>query len=122
MSETDRLERLIADEQGTCCEGDIEERLNELEGTKEDAVGDIGEHTAAFAALANDTRYTLCSVLVAAGERCVCELSPLVEVSDAAVSHALSRLYEAGLVTRRKEGKWHYYAPTGLAERLLGAL
>ncbi len=122
MSDTERLERLIADRQGSCCAGDIEGRLGELERTKEDATGDVEGNTAAFAALANDTRYILCSVLVAAGELCVCELSPLVDVSDAAVSHALSRLREAGLVTRRKEGKWHYYAPTDLAKRLVGAL
>jgi len=45
-----------------------------------------------------------------------------VDVSDSAVSHALSELTDAGLVARRKEGKWRYYRTTDKAERLLGAL
>ncbi|PSP52205.1 hypothetical protein BRC60_00725 [Halobacteriales archaeon QH_1_68_42] len=53
---------------------------------------------------------------------CVCELSPLVAVSDSAVSHALSDLTEAGLVTRRKEGQWRHYDTTERADTLLGAL
>jgi DNA-binding transcriptional ArsR family regulator len=123
MAETERLERLIADERGTCCAGDIEQRLDELTALKSDATGDVAAATAAFGALANDTRYTLLSVLVAAeDELCVCELSPLVDVSEAAVSHGLSRLRGAGLVTRHKQGKWHYYAATDRGERLLGAL
>ena len=43
-------------------------------------------------------------------------------VSDSAVSHALSDLTEAGLVTRRKEGQWRYYDTTDRADGLLAAL
>jgi len=43
-------------------------------------------------------------------------------VSQGAVSQALSRLFSAGLVERRKEGRWRYYGATARAERLLGVL
>jgi DNA-binding transcriptional ArsR family regulator len=43
-------------------------------------------------------------------------------VSASAVSHALSDLHDAGLVTRRQAGTWRYYAPTDRAVALLDAL
>lgn len=76
-----------------------------------------------LSALGNDTRYEALRLIAAAdGERCVCELEPSLGVSQSAVSQALSRLYAAGLVTRRKEGRWRYYAAAPRAERLLDAL
>jgi DNA-binding transcriptional ArsR family regulator len=76
-----------------------------------------------LSALANETRYRLVSALHAAsGELCVCELIPLVDVSDSAVSHALSTLTEAGIVTKRKDGKWRKYRITPRGTALLVAL
>jgi ArsR family transcriptional regulator len=43
-------------------------------------------------------------------------------VSQGAVSQALSRLFSAGLVERRKDGRWRYYTATTRAERLLDVL
>ena len=76
-----------------------------------------------LSALGNDTRYeTLRLVAAADGDICVCELEPALGVSQGAVSQALSRLFSAGLVDRRKEGRWRYYAATPRAERLLAVL
>jgi len=76
-----------------------------------------------LSALGNDTRYeTLRLVAAADGDICVCELEPALGVSQGAVSQALSRLFSAGLVDRRKEGRWRYYAATPHAERLLAVL
>lgn len=76
-----------------------------------------------LSALGNDTRYeALRRIAGADGEVCVCELQPALGVSQSAVSQALSRLYTAGLVTRRKEGRWRYYGATDRAERLLAVL
>ena len=76
-----------------------------------------------LATLGNDTRYEALR-LVAEGDDdvCVCELEPALGVSQGAVSQALSRLFSAGLVERRKEGRWRYYTATPRAERLLGVL
>lgn len=74
-------------------------------------------------ALGNDTRYEALRVVAAADDGvCVCELEPSLGVSQSAVSQALSRLFGAGLVDRRKEGRWRYYTATPRAERLLRVL
>lgn len=117
---SDRLERLVERELGECCEGDIEDRLDTLEGyTTDPDEADL----AALRTLGDRTRHSIAGLLVAADRPlCVCEITPVVDVGDSAVSHALSDLHGAGLVARSKEGNWRYYRGTERAERLLAAL
>jgi ArsR family transcriptional regulator len=76
-----------------------------------------------LATLGNDTRYEALRVIAEAdGGVCVCELEPSLGVSQGAVSQALSRLFSAGLVERRKEGRWRYYSTTSRADQLLDVL
>ena len=76
-----------------------------------------------LATLGNDTRYeSLRLIAEADGGICVCELEPSLGVSQGAVSQALSRLFSAGLVERRKEGRWRYYSTTPRANQLLDVL
>lgn len=76
-----------------------------------------------LAALGNDTRYEALRHIAAADDDvCVCELEPALAVSQGAVSQALSRLFSAGLVERRKEGRWRYYSVTARGSRLLRVL
>ena len=76
-----------------------------------------------LATLGNDTRYEALRLIAGADDGvCVCELEPSLGVSQGAVSQALSRLFSAGLVERRKEGRWRYYTATPRAERLLRVL
>lgn len=84
---------------------------------------DVATDVRLLSAMGNDTRYEALR-LVAGGDDgvCVCQLQPALGVSQGAVSQALSRLHSAGLVTRRKEGRWRYYSPTPVATRLLDAL
>jgi DNA-binding transcriptional ArsR family regulator len=120
---SDRLERLVAEELGDCCAADVEERLATLQAFADGVATDADRDVEALKALGDGTRYTIVSLLAAADrELCVCEITPVVDVSDSATSHALSTLHSAGLVTRRKDGTWRYYAATDLAERLLAAL
>lgn len=115
---SDRIRRLIADDLGDCCDDDVERRFKDLQILAETAIGDdTVRHI--FAALGNETRYRITRILADAdSELCVCELETLVDVSESAVSHALSDLVDAGLITRRKEGNWRYYTTTALAEAL----
>lgn len=120
---SERLERLIADQEGECCVADLEARIETLERHVRDVPSETASDRAALKALGNDTRYTIVRLLATAGrELCVCEITPVVVVSDSAVSHALSDLYDAGLVTRRKDGTWRYYEATDRATALLDAL
>ncbi|ELZ95116.1 ArsR family transcriptional regulator [Haloferax mucosum ATCC BAA-1512] len=122
MSAPTRLRNLIRDEVGSCCDADVEARLAQLTELKTDLPDEYEADLAAMKALGNDTRYRVVRLLTAADELCVCEITPLLDVSESAVSHALSDLTDAGLVTRRKDGTWRYYRSTPLAERLLTAL
>lgn len=76
-----------------------------------------------LSALGNDTRYELVRRIGAAdGDVCVCNLESALGVSQSAISQALSRLYAAGLVSRRKDGRWRYYAVTPQARAILKTL
>jgi ArsR family transcriptional regulator len=76
-----------------------------------------------LAAVSNETRYeALRLIATAENGRCVCEIEPALPVSQGAVSQALSGLLAAGLVTRRKDGRWRYYEATPRARRLLAVL
>lgn len=80
----------------------------------------IEQEVEVLAALANTTRYGAVRLLAAAeGEVCACDLAPPLDVSQSAISHALSRLYDAGLVDRRKQGRWRYYRTTPLADAVV---
>ena len=121
---TERLRRYLADELGECRDEDVEDRLAELDSLEE-AIGgpQVSAELDVLSALGNETRYTLVRVLVAAREElCVCELQPLVEVSESGLSHALSRLAEAGLIEGRKEGRWKKYRATNRAVALVTVL
>ncbi|MFC7187576.1 MULTISPECIES: metalloregulator ArsR/SmtB family transcription factor [Halobacteriales] len=125
MSSTERLQRYVADECGSCTDEDLADRLAELEELNETVGGsDLETDIEMLSALGNETRYKIVRMLHAADdeELCVCELSPLLDVSDSAISHALSQLTDAGLVTRRKEGKWRMYRATPRANAVLVAL
>jgi len=125
MSSTDRLQRYVTDECGSCTDKDLSERLGELEELNDSVGGsDLETDVKLLSALANETRYKIVRMLHAAekDDLCVCELSPLLDVSDSAISHALSNLTDAGLVTRRKDGKWRMYRTTPRANAVLVAL
>ena len=85
--------------------------------------GDIAADMDVLTAVSNETRYEALRLVATAEDgRCVCEVEPALGVSQGAVSQALSRLFAAGLVTRRKEGRWRYYEATPPARRLLALL
>jgi len=122
-SHPERLERLLSQELGECCDGDVEARIASIEAHAASIPDDPDEDLSALGTLSDGTRYRIARLLAAAdGELCVCEISPVVDVSESAISHALSDLREAGLVTRRKDGTWRYYEATERAEALLVAL
>ena len=58
------------------------------------------------------------------GELCLCQIIELLQLSPSTVSKHMDVLYQAQLVQRRKEGRWHYFrlagddAPTPVREAL----
>lgn len=102
------------EQESDCCSGNHSHSLTESA---------VASDVELLATLGNDTRYEALRLIAAADEDvCVCEIEPALGVSQGAVSQALSRLFSAGLVERRKEGRWRYYTATPRAERLLRVL
>ena len=66
------------------------------------------ELAAAFKALADPVRLRLLSLIAAApdGTACSCDLEEPVGKSQPTVSHHLSVLADAGLITKEKLGRW----------------
>jgi len=57
------------------------------------------------------------------GERCVCQLVELIELSNASISKHLAVLRRTGLLESRKEGRWvHYKVPASPAAMVGDAL
>lgn len=44
------------------------------------------------------------------GEKCGCRLLERFEITQPTLSHHMRILVECGLVSDRKEGKWHHYS------------
>lgn len=47
------------------------------------------------------------------GELCVCQLIELLNLAPSTISKHLDILHRAGLVTRRKRGRWQFYQLAG---------
>jgi len=62
-----------------------------------------------FKVLGDSTRAKILFVLLVS-EMCVCDLSQLLGMSVSAISHQLRILWQAHLVTFRREGKTVFYA------------
>jgi ArsR family transcriptional regulator len=77
-----------------------------LRGALDEARAD--ELAAAFKALADPVRLRLLSLIAAApdGCACSCDLEEPVGKSQPTVSHHLSLLADAGLITKAKQGRW----------------
>lgn len=70
------------------------------------------ETTAAlFKALADPHRVRIVNILAnSEGPACVCDITPVVELSQPTVSFHLKKLVSAGLLDREQRGVWAYYS------------
>lgn len=82
-----------------CCAPLLSATLGEADAT---------ELAGAFKALADPVRLRLLSLIAAApaGTACSCDLEEPVGKSQSTVSHHLSVLADAGLITKEKVGRW----------------
>ena len=83
-----------------CCEPVLGGALSEAEAE---------DLAAAFKVLADPARLRLLSLIASTDEMCACDLIEPVGRSQPTVSHHLSVLTAAGLLTREKRGKWAWY-------------
>ena len=59
--------------------------------------------------LADENRLKIISCL-GSGEKCVCQLTEAIEISQNLMSHHLKVLKTEGLVTDERRGRWVYYS------------
>ena len=133
MQAPSELKRLVAEEVSCecneseldeCREADLAERLSTLESYRREADDSVDPaDIRTMSKLGDKTRFTILRLLETAdSELCFCELTPLLNLSQSAVSHALTDLRDVGLVQRRKDGRWRYYTLTDRAEAILNAV
>ena len=60
-------------------------------------------------ALADESRLRMLMYL-SKKELCLCQVIDLMDLSPSTVSKHIAILHRAGLVSRRKDGRWHYYS------------
>lgn len=72
------------------------------------APADLASVATLFHALSDETRLAIVERL-RNGERCVCDLTDLLDAAQSRLSFHLKVLREAGLVDCRKDGRWAYY-------------
>jgi len=58
----------------------------------------------------DETRITIVAFLLTHGESCVCELSESLGLIQSRLSRHVGILYDAGILSMRRNGKWVYYA------------
>ncbi len=78
-----------------------------------------------FKALGDKTRLKIMRMLLSAGEVCVCKIMSSLKLNQAAVSKALGVLKRAGLVKKRRDGRWMHYSIVrggGLASKVCGLI
>ena len=73
------------------------------------AAPEAAELATSFKVLADPVRLRLLSIIANRDEACACDLTEPVGRSQPTISHHLSLLTDAGLVTREKRGRWAYY-------------
>ena len=72
---------------------------------------EVDATAALFKALADPHRIRIVNLLANATEAvCVCEITPVLGLSQPTTSFHLKKLVAAGLLTREQRGTWAYYA------------
>jgi ArsR family transcriptional regulator len=70
---------------------------------------DLSRAVELFHALSDETRLSIVRRL-RSGERCVCDLTDLLDAAQSRLSFHLKVLKDAGLVSDRREGRWVHYS------------
>ena len=73
------------------------------------AAPDLSRAVELFHALSDETRLSIVRRL-RGGERCVCDLTDLLDAAQSRLSFHLKVLKDAGLVSDRREGRWVHYS------------
>jgi ArsR family transcriptional regulator len=91
----------ITDAPAVCCAPVLQSPITDSEAE---------ELATMFKVLGDPVRLRLLSLIAARDdETCACELVTVLDRSQPTISHHLSVLHDAGLLTREKRGRWVWY-------------
>lgn len=62
-----------------------------------------------FKAIADKKRLQIMNILTQKGEMCVCDLAPIVDMTQSKLSYHLKILLDANIITKDTRGTWSYY-------------
>jgi ArsR family transcriptional regulator len=72
-------------------------------------IKDVSKTYAFLRAIADSNRLKILCVLQS-GSKCVCEIVPIIGISDKLASHHLKQLKGIGLLTEKRDGKFIHYS------------
>jgi len=108
-----RLERLV--KSGICPAEDVSKYASELRQLVNEIIDEnaVKKKSRLFRALADTTRLKIL-MLLEMREMCVCEIMVTLNLTQPTASHHLGILEKEGIIKRRKEGRWVFYAIANL--------
>ncbi|KQL55142.1 ArsR family transcriptional regulator [Heyndrickxia shackletonii] len=62
-----------------------------------------------FKALADKKRLQIMNILTQKGTMCVCDLAPMMEMTQSKLSYHLKILLDANIILKETKGTWSYY-------------
>ncbi|WML49708.1 metalloregulator ArsR/SmtB family transcription factor [Neobacillus sp. PS3-34] len=62
-----------------------------------------------FKAIADKKRLQIMNVLTQRGAMCVCDLAPIVDMTQSKLSYHLKILLDANIITKETKGTWSFY-------------
>jgi ArsR family transcriptional regulator, arsenate/arsenite/antimonite-responsive transcriptional repressor len=69
----------------------------------------LAKYEAKFKAIADQKRLKIMNILTQKGEMCVCDLTPLMDMTQSKLSYHLKILLDAQIITKETRGTWSYY-------------
>jgi ArsR family transcriptional regulator, arsenate/arsenite/antimonite-responsive transcriptional repressor len=105
-----RLERLCGEDPSACVPGYLDFAHEVLSSV------DYSRSLKQMKALADENRLLAVALIKRRKELCACEIQAATGLTHATVSHHMSVLVDAGLVSARREGKWMFYRLKGTTE------
>lgn len=70
---------------------------------------DFEMYESKFKALADKKRLQIMNILTQRGSMCVCDLAPLMDMTQSKLSYHLKILWDANILTKETRGTWSYY-------------
>ncbi|WP_312649330.1 ArsR/SmtB family transcription factor [Aminipila sp.] len=70
----------------------------------------FSNYTSCFKALSDELRFNILFYLYESEEKCVCSLTEYFKTSQSALSYHLKILADNGLLIKRQEAVWNFYA------------